>query len=418
MTRKPSVLYLSFNVGFLDPTRSFLLSALREAADVRVFGPGYVAQEELDRTPQAIVDEEGPFDFVMTDEYVIQSFEGAPIETIRFENHACGFDRSLLRKAIEWRDFFHGYEGRRVITLMQSDYYNFRAVHIDRLLALGDYFICWGQEFLISRNDVQGEPLLPGGVNESILKAWNDNFRNFTIQNAERIISCPQFVHRSEVGGGALTARRLPWAVLGADYDRRVEARQQLDGAGVARSGTWMPNAFALAQKVGVNLYSKYWSLGLLRWGFRRALRQARYAFTCGSNLRWPIRKFFEVPAQGCVMVCEPPEGFAHLGFVDDVNALTALPGGLLDLQSSLEGNLSRAQRIADAGRALILEKHEVSARSRQIGAALTLIRDGHFVGSRWQEGDFLLIGQPGSCDPPNEDEGRSTTTALAKSTG
>ena len=173
-----------------------------------------------------------------------------------------------------------------------------------------------------------------------------------------------------------------------------------------------MPNAFALAQKVGVNVHNKYWSLDLLRWGFRRALRQARYAFTCGSILRWPIRKFFEIPAQGCVLVCQPAEGFADLGFVDGVNALSASPSNLPDVQSMLDADPNRAQQIADAGRALILEKHEVSARARQIGTALKLITEGRFAGSRWLDGEFMLGGQSSNLHPPSKDVCRYAVAA------
>lgn len=96
---------------------------------------------------------------MITDEYVLQSFNMDDIASNRFVNHACRFDRGLLFEAVKWREFLSSYRGTRVIALMQSDYYNFTDIHVERLHALGDYFITWGEEFISSKSELEPERL-------------------------------------------------------------------------------------------------------------------------------------------------------------------------------------------------------------------------------------------------------------------
>lgn len=390
--QRARVLYLSFNIGFMNPTRQHLISALAQATDLRLYGPGHVDRSELDRGVQHVIDTEGPFDFVITDEYVLQNFDTSRTESNRFVNHACRFDRHLLIKAVEWREFMKSYSGRRIITLLQSDYYNFQENQIERLESLADHYITWGSELIWPRAAFDRSQTPVQGIDQSITERWTDRYRDFTQTHKDRLISCPHFVGAEEFGGPPLARRKVPWANLGADYTARVVARTKLDGANLQRTGRWIPQAFSVASRLKYNVYSKYWTIELLQWGFRRAFRQAKYAFTCGSVLRWPIRKYFEIPANGAVLVCERPEGFEALGFEDRRNAVVCNARDILDAHAWLEANPTRAQEIADAGQDLVLRKHSVEARSQQIGAALRCILEDNFAGSRWHKGEFELV--------------------------
>lgn len=388
---RPRALYLSFNAKFMDPTREHLLKVLDQATDLRVHGPGYVSDEELDLGVRHLVDNEGPFDFVITDEYVLQTFDTANLGSIRFVNHACAFDPHLLIKAIEWREFLTVYGGKRIITLMQSDYYNFPKIQIERLESLADFYVCWGAEFVMSREALAESAIPSTGVNRQIFETWNDNFRDFAIRNAGKIMSCPHFVASDEQGGAQLAGRPYPWAVLGADYNSRVEVRKSLDSAKLGRSGKWLPIAFSLGSRLNFNVYNKYWTIRFFHNEFRRALRNAKYAFTCGSILRWPIRKYFEVPINGAVLVCEPPAGYGALGFEDRYNSVICEAKDILDADDWLQADPGRAQEIADRGRRLVLERHSVEARARQLKQSLNRIKRGKFSGSRWHKGSFEL---------------------------
>lgn len=386
---RPRILYLSFNVGYMNPTRKCLVKVLENISDLYIYGPGYVKNEIINQKIEKVISEEGPFDYIIADEYVIQDFDLQNIESNRFVNHACRFDPQLLIKALEWRKFLAKYQGKKIISLLQSDYYNFPKAHIENLESIGDYFLCWGKELVQSKAElnINIDNLL--GINKNIVNKWNDNFYNFCQRNYKKIISCPHFINETEMGGLDLTQRSYAWSCLGADYNSRVVARKNIDSVKLSRSGKWLPYYFSFANRLNINPYNKYWSIYLIQWGFRRALRQAKYAFTCGSILNWPIRKYFEIPANGGVLVCEKPEGYTELGFVDKENSMICKPEEILHAYDWLESDIERSQIIVNRAKKMIIEKHSVQARSEQLAKALDKIALGEFKGASWKNGCF-----------------------------
>ncbi len=391
--RRPKVLCLGFDIEYLNPTPKMLVEAIRATSDAHFFGPGYQASEIIDRGLDNFLERFGPFDIVLADEFALQDFSPlARGEEMRFINHACRFDRRLLALGKEFQEFLSRCHEIRIIGLMQSDYYNFTERRIDQLKALGDHFIAWGPELISSMAERGSGELPTSTIDADIVARWTDRYLEFAQACNEQVISCPHIISISEVGGPPLTERGTPWACLGADYRARVVARDRLDRAGLVRSGQWMPKAFSIAGRLKFNPYNKYWSIALAQWGFRRALRQARFAFTCGSILHWPIRKYFEIPANGGVLVCEKPKGFETLGFVDRVNSVVCDAEDILEADAWLSSDEVQAQEIATAGQDLIIAKHTVEARGRQIGSAFQRILDGTFRGSRWCKGEFQLL--------------------------
>ena len=122
-----------------------------------------------------------------------------------------------------------------------------------------------------------------------------------------------------------------------------------------------------------------------------------------------PIRKFFEIPAAGTVLLAAPCEGFGRIGFVDGVNCVVATPDRLAEAIRDLGRDPERAQRIAAAGRRLIYDQHSLSARARQIRACFELILTGSYAGAEWVDGRFLVRT---SGVGAGEGRGRSATEA------
>ncbi len=385
-------LYLSFNVTYLNPSREDLRTVLEHALDLKIHGPGYVSDQELEKPISKIVEECGPFDLLITDEYVMQSFEGLDAEDIRFVNHACRFDPRLLSKAIEWREFLRGYDGIRVLTLMQSDYYNFSVKQIEVLEEVADYYICWGRELMLSKSEILDSDIPKEGVDADIFKNWNNNFLKFLNAKRDRIISTPHFVDGSVFGGNFLRFRKPCYSIVGANYNAREKAREVARKNGIPLTGSSIGRTFAIANKLSFNLHNKYWSISLMRWLFLNAIRRARYGFTCGSIMKWPINKFFEIPANGAVLLCERPKGFDSLGFKDGINSFLCKAEDIADLYLYLEANPDTAQSIADAGQSLVRDRHSVSARTLQIKTAFTQIKHNTFRGSQWIDGNFSLV--------------------------
>ena len=100
-------------------------------------------------------------------------------------------------------------------------------------------------------------------------------------------------------------------------------------------------------------LISRSWSIDKINSGFRKGLLVCRYGYTCGAFIRGPIRKFFEIPAAGQVLVCEPFKGASNAGFIDRNTMLESAPEDILDVNNWLSKNPARAQ-IADNGMDMI----------------------------------------------------------------
>ena len=376
----------------MNPTRERLFEVLRLTTDLVPYGPGFNTTDELEAGAERFIERTGPYDFVVTDEYVLQEFDLTQPEKIRFVNHACYFDPTLLRVALAWRAFFEHYEGVRVITLLQSDFYNFTATHIERLLAMGDYFVAWGPELMTEKTQALPRQPIENGIDEAIVEKWSDNYLQFAKTHRNRLIVCPHFVGEREFCDKPLQHRRREWSVLGAGYDARVLVRAAFDRAGVRWAGDGFRFIHEISQRLSLNLYAHVWSIDLLQYLARSVLRNTKHSYTCGSVLAWPIRKFFEIPAAGCVLVCAPPVGFSALGFVDRDSALLSRPEDVMDAMTWLADRPEEAQSIANRGRELVRLRHSVTARANQIGEAFRRIVSGQFFGSQWSAGEFQFL--------------------------
>lgn len=392
LDKRPRLLYVGFDVGFLDPTRELMVEVFKMIGDLVCFGPGYQDLSTVMQGINAFVERTGPYDILIGDERLIDDYQSVlEGKTIQFKSHACSFDPKLLRLGLDYQKFMKSYTGLRVLCLMQSDYYNWSTARIELIESVADFYVTWGEEFITPVSDFRHVDTIAGAVNAHIKMVANDNYLDFLARHREKIISCPQFVSAAEICDLPIKERTYDWSLLGADYDGRIIARNLIDETGINRTGNWLRVSQNLITKLGFNIYNKYWTQGVMHWGFRRALRQSKYSFTCGSILRWPIRKYFELPVNGCVSVCEPTAGFESLGFRDKKNVLECEAQDILDADSWLRAHPIEAQAIADAGRDHVLAAHSVNARARQIAHAFQAILDRAFSGSAWVDGEFTL---------------------------
>ena len=91
-------------------------------------------------------------------------------------------------------------------------------------------------------------------------------------------------------------------------------------------------------------------------------------------------------------MVCRSFSGFEELGFVDRKNAIICEPEEIIEVHRWLESDISRAQHIADAGRAMVLKNHSVKARAEQFRAIVESVINGTFSGGKWEKGEYKTL--------------------------
>lgn len=389
------ILYLTFDVHYINPTRELMIDALQAASQLDLFGPGFQSDAELERGVEAYIDRNGPYDLVVSDEFMLQDFENAEAP-LRFVSHACRFDRGLLMYGVRFRDFLVKYSGSKGILLLQTDYYNMPQYRLSQIESF-DYIIGWGAELIMSRDAFDKDPGELSDVDGKIRSHWSDRYRDFALRHARKLISAPHLVASKEIAVHALVKRKYDWSVVGADYTQRLRAREILDRRGLARSGKELPYLFAALYKLGVNPYAHYWSIALLQRRFYAALKSSKYSYTCGSVVHCAIRKYFEIPAAGCVLVAERCEGFEALGFQDGGSAIVAEGRRLGEVYDWLRTRPEKGQEIATSGRMLIERQHTTMARARQLRAVFAAIESGSFAGTRWRDGEHLLRLSDGS---------------------
>ena len=381
-------LYVDVNATFTNPTRNLLPLAFLKAGDVRFFGPGHVSSDCLARGLTSFIEAEGPFDLVISNTLVLFSDSDDPARyasTLLSAYAYSGPNEDLLYLPIIAKQFA-SLSLPRIAILLENDFYNWTAREADKILASADYFIGFGEEFSPLRAE------LPHLAEERFAGIATDVWTKFSHQYRNRIASLLHFVSDVEFMISPLSSRALHWSVMGVQYHARGVARGCLNRAGIDPvTDTRLRKVVSLLKKTRLMRDEKRWVQKALNNSFAARMAATRYSYTCGSGLEMPIRKFFEIPAVGCLLVCRPFKGFKAAGFVDGVNCIIAEPDQLADLHFTLEAEPEHAEAIARAGQTFVLKRHSLDARAQDLKLILEAIVAKRFEGSYWRDGQHHL---------------------------
>jgi hypothetical protein len=380
------LLFLDFDLRYVNPTRTLVPPMLRECAETICYGPGYQPAAVLEAGLEAFHDAHGPFDYVVGNEFSLLVYDDIAADPGRLRHHGFHFGRRALATVGEMGGWFSRYRGPKLVLLLESDVFNLTP---SRMAALSDVRgligVLWDRGFMESIRDSRDLG------HESYAAQANDNFFEFVTAQARRVIALPFFLSEAEFGWGCLEDRPPVWSVPGAAYYYRRQAREALARKGVLRTQLpWMKVYGGLA-RLGVRPYANRLLASMYGAQFVETLERSRYCYTCGSAQHMHIRKHLEIPARGAVLVTAPVRGLEAMGFRDGVNCFVRMPGELAALHDELEADPDRAQVVASAGRDLVWTVHRVSSRAEQLRASLDADRRGQFEGSVWEDGRWCV---------------------------
>jgi len=382
------IIFVDINARYYNPTRELLPSLLALSTELHLYGPGYVDSRTLKGGLTQYLDRHAA-DLIVLTEYA--AFAPLILAALR-----SGTSRLRTKLLFEWNpvdfkffDTLHDELKRidipKVVTLLESDFYSMTPEQFQILQETFDYYIGFGTQFC--------RPIaeLKHLRDERFAKVATDLAFEFFLTNNKRTANLTYFVSEAEFEWKPLALRANQWAVPGVLYARRARVVKCLRQSGrkVATGRSkwgrllYTPHRFNAVRSLGLDLY---------RDSFRKLLSDSRYVYTCGSGLNYPVRKYFEIPAAGCVLVATPCSGFSELGFVDCENVVVCEPQQVNDVACWLERNLDKAQNIADSGRQLIATRHSVAARARQFADTLAAMADRSFAGGRWVDGRYTVI--------------------------
>jgi len=374
----------------MNPTRNLIPSLLNQHYDTYIFGPGYQTKEVLDKGIQDFVDKYGPFELTCSNEHIAIFYPEAADD---FEHNYLPMFKNnfysnflLEQKHLEdMSNYFRKIESsRKVLFLLEFDYYWLSEERLLLIEELDAFIVGFGEQFITPKDEMTHIQ------KESFSDLVNDRWYNF-VKGSNKIIQFTHFVNYSEFYWESIDVRKYECSVPGVGYWARKEAYKNLKNEHKKMSKNYHNKIYHLLSKMGIKSYSSQLLLSNYIEVFNQIIRDSKYAYTCGSALNWPIRKFFEIPAKGTLLISLPFKNFEHLGFINEDNCIIAEPENIISVVNNLNENLENAQDIADRGRKMVHENHSISARSQQLKMAFDAIIKATFDGSYWESGRFIV---------------------------
>ena len=132
-----------------------------------------------------------------------------------------------------------------------------------------------------------------------------------------------------------------------------------------------------------------------------RLLSRVRYAnmsrfvncstmsFTCGSFLKYTVRKYLEIPAFGSALICYPSFNLDRLGFVDGVHFLSCTPEDFGDVARGAMETRGRTDKLRAAASQMVLNLHTNETRAIDVLRCLTLAARNELKGAKYADGDL-----------------------------
>lgn len=390
------VLYVDANAWHINPTANLLPALVRERFPSACFyGPGFVDDTVLVDGLQAFVDRQGPFDVALLGPATPLLGDGEDAEVAalgylkRYTSHRLA-DRTLLCFFADTRAAFGKLPVTvRMVSALNFDYYATTQKQIDVLLEQSLAVLGPNDQFVLALADL---PEFVSREKHYIRKAgrFTDVWRNFVLEYPGRVVTATHFVGPQEYCFDPLSVRPFEVAVPGVEYLLRKDAIRRLSGSKLRSASKAYFHLYRLANRLGLPAYSHPLALRLYNVLFQRTLADTRCVYTARGGFGIPIRKFFEIPAAGSLLICSPCNSFADLGFEPGRHYVQAEPYELLDVLSEwLPSPI--AQEVASAGRQLIIAKHSMAARGEQIERCLRAMVDGGYRGARWKQGEFVV---------------------------
>lgn len=394
MTR---ALYVDVDLIHLNPTATYYPQLIETAVpNVSFYGPGFSSPEILAKGLLEWVRQTGPYEFIFigpNTPVLIENFDDvvdgilAYMRRSTVHQHAdadvVAFFKDVLAVLPEV-DIEH-----RVASSLNFDFYAATDAQVQRLQDL--------KLTLIGPNDQFVRPMaeLPEYVKKEEYyqrkkDRLSDCWFDFLHAHPERVITALHYVVPSEFSYEPIASRRPVVAVPGVEYHLRKEANAALRRSGIRAASKWYFHTFRVINRLGMPVYSHPLGMYLYNHCFQRTLKTSRYVYTARGGYGLPLRKFFEIPAAGALMLCSPCIGYEDLGFVNGVHYHAVEPNDLPSVLREL-AKTEAGHEVAVAGRKNAAINHSLQARAQQISLCLKALTDGRYRGARWQQGEFVV---------------------------
>ncbi|MBM3349149.1 MAG: glycosyltransferase family 1 protein [Betaproteobacteria bacterium] len=397
MNNRRKILFIGFNIRYLNPTSSLWVAVMRRVFNLHFFGPGYVDSKILSDGVERYLEIIGDVDFIFTNHYFCFKNKSERLNQF-LNNFTATLSENIFvsqRFLDDTKLFLQKNRHRVCCFLTEVDPHVTEQSNLDECLRHAAYFIMWGEGFLNPTADfsaVAEEKYIQKKIKKGYKLGSLDNFAS---ANRSNIINLGHMIADHEFYWGALANRKYDVSVPGSRYYRRKKIIDMIDGSSL-KFNMVQPRysiVYKFVQRLSMKPYSNFYLINLYNLLFQRVLSQSKICITDGGANNYPVRKFFEIPAAGALMLCKPAEGLGLLGFKHRTNCLFIQDiAEVIEIVQEICLNLDRYEHMARACQDLVLQNHSTTARAVQLSEAFERIYAGTFNGSSWQDGSFKCI--------------------------
>lgn len=411
-----NILFVSMNHEHANDMHINNLYGLLEVAQIDFFGPGYSTIEELECGLMNFWNK-GKYDVLIFD-FALAMLQLPYLDIcLAYHWHRYFMSDYSIYEAIRYVDKF--VEEAKEIDGPKLLRYYFDTISISEtwvecaqeLLDAG--FFLWGM----------GEEFTPEIIETDDTKAigWGNRYSTFIRKNKEKVISTPWVVvvYREfyaaplEKRGyditvpGNLSSLHYPdrEKIIQAVKETKYKIYDNYDNRTLAYRGDEkrITNTIyhraedrILDEKLKspcIYLDSKVRREAVAFWreNYNVGLRNSKMGYADGGLAKQVVRKYFEIPARGTLLLCQDVPPLKNLGFKAWENMVPITPDSLLEICDYLYENPNKMQEIASAGRKMVFEKHTASIHAKHVIDAIETIKNGRFRGSYWLDGEFYI---------------------------
>lgn len=387
---RPRLLLLSPSWSFINKTQSYFFDSLSSYFQVIRYGPGYVDTDDIDMSIFDVLEKVGTVDVVVIDELLL--FRKLNPEKYKAQRRINKFYFDLKEYAYTKSNFPVDLEKLEVplfASLLRWDYYHCTQEQIEILESLNTnnnaYYICWGKDFVLPKEE------LPDLERERFFPYANNNFASFVRRSERRVVPLLHMVDESEILD--FGRKRYEWCIPGAKYYYREMMKNYFEKKQINYiSVTPINFVLRVLERLKILYPTRYdFTMKLSYHSFSAMINKSWGSYTCGTALRWPIRKFFEIPAFASLLVCVPCAGFGKLGFVDGENCFVVDVNNVDEIiEKTRDKELVREMIIK--GQKMIKARHTAQVRARQFFNLYAIIREDNFDYAYWEDGDVFCM--------------------------
>jgi len=386
------VLLIDFNAKYINPTNQLAHRAFQLISTVIPYGPGFVSDNVLEAGIHKFIEVHGPFDFLVTTTRFAVFSDPLAAEKFYKDFSVCMWGQFPVSSYMnDIFSFITTSSLTKIVLALDLDPYALSDNFLCRLDAVADYIICPGPGFtlpLAQLSFLTRESNIMRKQTHTRLGLWHE----YALKNSFKIINLGHFVDISEFNFSPLSNRPLDISVPGQLYYYRSKYLQQLRCyMSLSVGSTSYSLIFRFLSRLGISPYSQPIMHNIYRSLFQQLIINSRICMTDGGAYEFMIRKFFEIPASGSLLLARPCAGFADLGFVDGVSAIIIDEDKPVEQVLSLLEDPDRIQLIASCGQRLVWTRHSIQARASQLNSCLKSISLNQFRGSAWNNGEFIL---------------------------